>query len=133
MEANLLRRLYAHTREWGRAQRGIDLLRLAAEALQALGQIDTGCFIYRKRGIETDFVPQPAEAFAPWGRFRMTPALSVDFDHSSKRALHLTFLRSVGFWRRTYPIYHWSSLYVVTGCWSLVYGPSIRAKKFVAP
>ncbi|EJY55132.1 diguanylate cyclase [Alicyclobacillus hesperidum URH17-3-68] len=69
MEANLLRRLYAHTREWGRAQRGIELLELAGEALREFGQIDTGCFIYRKRGIETDFVPQPPAAFAPWGAF----------------------------------------------------------------
>ncbi|AEJ43411.1 diguanylate cyclase [Alicyclobacillus acidocaldarius subsp. acidocaldarius Tc-4-1] len=49
MDAGSLSALFQHTRTWGRAQRGLELFRFAADALSQLAAVNGGLFIYRKR------------------------------------------------------------------------------------
>lgn len=67
MNAELLRQFFHRSREWARATRGLELMHMAAAALQEFADVDSGFFIYQRR-FNASQEKKPL-VFAPWGVF----------------------------------------------------------------
>ena len=66
---NLLREFLHHSREWSRAKRGLELLEMAAVDLKAFAAVDSGFFVYKKRGSINPDQSQKPDVYVPWGIF----------------------------------------------------------------
>lgn len=69
MDSQRLRQFFHESREWARAETGLELFHQAARLLQTVASIDSGFFVYRKRIFQPSMTPQNARAYAGWGRF----------------------------------------------------------------
>ncbi len=69
VDGQILRDFLYSTREWGRAQRGLDLALRAAADLQAWADVDAGFFVYQRRARGIDQGTPTTDVYAPWGPF----------------------------------------------------------------
>lgn len=69
MNAEQLKRFFHRTREWSRATRGLELLEMASQALSDLVEVDSGFFIYKRRGIQPGITREQPTVYVPWGVF----------------------------------------------------------------
>ncbi|KPV43153.1 GGDEF domain-containing protein [Alicyclobacillus ferrooxydans] len=69
MDANVLRGFCHRSRQWSRANRGMELFNMAADDLREFAETDSGFFVYRKRLPTNGVIPQNATVYAPWGVF----------------------------------------------------------------
>lgn len=70
MDYHPVREFLRASREWARAESGMELLQHAARLLEVQAAIDSGCFVYRKRFLEPGMAPQSPQVFAPWGQLK---------------------------------------------------------------
>ncbi len=69
MKSDSLRSFLHFSREWSRASDAMELFSMAARALQAVAEVDSGFFVYQNKRM-AGVTPQNPTIYAPWGVFR---------------------------------------------------------------